>query len=268
MVSASTAAALRNDISSLQLRTDEFSASISALDQKLTDMRDLVEKTASRTAFIENILSSPLFDASQSASLVDLSGIDTDSLSVNSATISGTLTVLDRTILSDVGVTGVLTAGLMHFDGLASSINTVGEPLRLQTHGLFGLDILNGKVTIAANGDIETLGKVIAKEVEAEKLRTNKVEITTDEPIFVGDQEVEAASLSALPSASVGVVTIPAGQTQIQVKSSALSKESLIFATPNRPVPVGTERIDSTTFVIKLKTPETAPLKVNWWIVN
>jgi hypothetical protein len=125
--------------------------------------------------------------------------------------------------------------------------------LKIQSDGFNGVDFINGKVTIATNGDMKVGGIVSAKAIKTEKL--NITEDTNSSP-------------SAVLSSSAGTVTIPAGDTTIDVNTSALTNKSLIFATPESPIGIGAKAIDSNTFRIKLQQVQTVDVKVNWWIVN
>jgi hypothetical protein len=83
-----------------------------------------------------------------------------------SPTVAGDLTVLGTTLLSDLWLTGKLTTGLLTLCGLAiqkdgtpaDEIHTLSGPLTPQSHGLAGLDILDGKVAIDQGGNL-TVGR-------------------------------------------------------------------------------------------------------------
>lgn len=54
----------------------------------------------------------------------------------------------------------------------------------------------------------------------------------------------------------------------LDVKTTALTSKSLIFATPDQPVTLGAKAKDSDTFIIKVRQSQSSDVKVNWWIVN
>jgi hypothetical protein len=216
------------------------------------------DKIASLEANLQMLMNNPLgnFTASTPAEL------NLDKIDIKDATIAGTLSVIGRTTVADLGVTGRMTIGLLGIDGLDAkngggyafaSINTSSGPLKIQSDGFNGVDFINGKVTIATNGDMKVGGIVSAKAIKTEKL--NITEDTNSSP-------------SAVLSSSAGTVTIPAGDTTIDVNTSALTNKSLIFATPESPIGIGAKAIDSNTFRIKLQQVQTVDVKVNWWIVN
>jgi hypothetical protein len=148
--------------------------------------------------------------------------------------------------LSDVGITGKMNIGLLSIDGLSengfATLNTTSGPLMIQSDGINGIDILGGKVVIAANGDITTKGEITVK----------KVNIDTTQ----------------VAGTSLGTVVIPAGKTSIDIDTTALTTKSKIFATPERAVAVGAKAKDSNTITIQLDIPTTIDTKISWWIIN
>jgi hypothetical protein len=242
--------ALTSRVASLEGKIDNMSSganlatsAFEGLNFKVASLESSLAFQASQSAFLLNIINNnPLlsFNASSAAAL------NIDSLDVKDATVSGTLAVLGRATFSDVGITGKITDGLLAINGLDAdgfaSINTTAGPLKLQSHGLFGLDILDGKVTIAANGDIKTQGAIAAKKYN-----------------------VDTADVSA---ASAGTLIIKAGQTAVDVNTAALTSKSLIFVTPDSPVLIGAKAKDANTFTIKLQKAQAADIKANWWIIN
>jgi hypothetical protein len=234
-----------------------FSDQIASISANISlGMQVVNDKIASQEAALQQLADLTAQLSSYNASSAAQLGLD--QLTVNTATISGTLNVLGRTTLNDLGVTGNITAGVMTINGLdtngQASINTVGD-LKLQDQGLGGIDIMAGKVKIDTDGNVNILNTLTAKVVNTQKLNIT----TTD----------DAASSSAVLSASLGTITIPAGDTQAIATTSALTSKSSIFATPqDTPVAISTEKTAANTFLIKIAAPQDEDLKVNWWIVN
>ncbi len=104
-----------------------------------------------------------------------------EKLDTKNATVSDTLSVLGRTTLSDVGITGKVTIGLMNINGLddegTATINTASGPLRIQSDGFNGVDFLNGKVAIDTQGNLKVNGNAFfAKDVTVKgKLAANVI---------------------------------------------------------------------------------------------
>jgi hypothetical protein len=117
--------------------------------------------------------------------------------------------VIGQTLLTDVGITGTVTDGVMTINGLdeneQASINTVGN-LKLQNEGAGGIDILSGKILIDTNGNFVSQGQVTAMKYN------------------VNTSNVQSASLGR------GIITF--GQTQAVINSTAVTNNSEIFITP------------------------------------
>ena len=236
---ASTSAKLNaqnNTISSLV-------AQVASLSAKLTDSQQSTVPTASSEGvFALSNLSDQISGLKKQLLDTNL----TNALASQDATISGTLNVLGKTTLNELGVTGNITDGVMTLSGLDengnASINTVGD-LKLQNHGAGGIDILSGKIKIDTNGNFISKGELTVKKIN------------------IDTKDVLAASL--------GTITIHAGDTQAVATTSALTKNSHLFATPqNNPVGVATKKTGKDTFIIKIASPQDEDVKIDWWIVN
>ncbi len=205
----------------------------------LTQRVDTLETNASSSAFMT---SAPGGFVSSSAAELDLEKLD-----VNKLTVTDTLAVVGRTTLADVGVTGKVNIGLLSIEGLddegSAAINTSVGTLRLQSNGLNGIDILNGKMTIDAKGNLKTVGEITAK----------KVNIDTEE----------------VASASLGEVILKSGQTKVTVKTTALSEKSKIFVQAEEvPVTTAVKKVSKDTFEIRVRSAEDSDVSLSWWIVN
>jgi uncharacterized coiled-coil protein SlyX len=233
-----------DDQTSLETQMAEFETRLAALESQ-------VNAADTAIASISAQLLQQISDASLTPDDTKLSSEEIPLLNAQTATVSGTLMVLGKTTMADLGLTGNLSVGLLSIDGLEGSINSLGNPLKLQSlAGAGNLDIFNGQVIIEEKGNIKTLGEITAK----------KYNVDLDES--------PTASLSGVLSASAGKAVILAGKTKLTIQTTALTSKSLIFVTPEMPVAVGTKKTDATHFEITLKQPETSDLKVSWWVVN
>jgi len=225
----------------LSSRLDQISSESANLNSQLPQLSILNSKVASLEAQFETLNSKlSVMNASSSSEL------SIESLNINGSTVTDSLNVLSYATINELSVTGNITAGLLKIKGLDNgyaSINTLNGDLKLQSDGLGGIDILNGKITIDTSGNITTTAEITAK----------KYNVDTED----------------VASASLGTITIPAGDTQISASTSALTTNSRIFATPDAlPVAISTKKTGSNTFIIKIASPQAEDLKVNWWIVN
>jgi len=165
------------------------------------------------------------------------------SSSADTLTLTNALVVTGKTTLSDVGITGTAQAGLLTIDGLNGTVNTLAGNLKLQSNGLNGIDLENGKVTIDTSGNIMTKGNVTVKK------------ITIDESDPAGS--------------TTGDVTLPAGRIDIQVNTTAITERSKVFITPNLPVLFGVvKKTVGHSFTIRLDKAATQDIIFSWWVLN
>jgi hypothetical protein len=183
-----------------------------------------------------------------------------NSFTFEDASVSGELNVLGRTVLSDTSVTGKFTTGLLTVNGLddsvatpAATLNTLSGPLMIQSTGLQGIDLLNGKITIDTSGNLVSTGDITAKTIHADEADFGKLNIQAEDTA----------------AASVGEATIPAGQTSIVITTSAVTDKSKIFVTPHTPVVYGvTSRLEGKSFTITIDKPLNKDLVLDWWVLN
>ena len=230
-------------LDALSGRVDIVNEDLSGLKLDHTALRDRVASLEGDLALLASgsAALNPTPEASSSAEL----GLD--KLDANDVAITNSLSVGGRTTLADVGITGRMNIGLIAIEGLSENgfgtINTTSGPLKLQSDGFNGVDILDGKVVIEANGNMKVDGTVTVK----------KLNVDTED----------------VAGASIGEATIPAGETGVTVDTAALTSKSKIFVTPiDSPVATAAKKTGTDTFDIKISTPQLTDLKLNWWIVN
>ena len=229
---------------------------------QFTQLQTQVSSISAQLGKIDD-LSRQLADLQKQTTLIQtIQGIGTQAAVLGAATTSGdttvggNLSVSGRTLLSDVGITGQITDGLLAINGMdtstatnAATINTLSGPLKIQSLAINGVDFLNGKVTIDTNGNIVTQGDITAKAINAEKINLKDS----------GD------------SPSVGEATIPAGQTSVEVKTSAVTEMSKIFVTLKtleEATLVVTHQDSGKSFTVELAKPTNKDTKFNWWVIN
>jgi hypothetical protein len=199
---------------------------------RFVTLESLAQQAGATSALIEQLLNSPLLSASDSGTFGSHS-------SVESLEVGDKLQVLGHTTLSNLGVTGNITAGVLTIDGLEGSVNTVGQPLRLQNLGVAGIDILNGRITVDIDGNLRSKGQITVKKLNID----------------------EAGK-------SIGDAVIPAGQLSVDVPTTVLTSRSRVFVTSENPAAIGARKLTDTKFRIELKSALDEDIKVNWWIVN
>ncbi|HJZ04942.1 MAG TPA: hypothetical protein VJ327_03685, partial [Patescibacteria group bacterium] len=84
---------------------------------------------------------------------------------------------------------------------------------------------------------------------------------------FIKTDEIEAGKVK-VSAPSVGVVTIPAGETVFLVEYLEITPDSKVFVTPEEPLPLGVTIKEGEGFEIKLREPLETDLKVSYWVIN
>ena len=168
--------------------------------------------------------------------------------------INDSLSVLGKTTVADLGVTGNISVGLLSIDGLDTSdgsgnafasLNTSSGPLKIQSFGFNGVDFENGQLTIDPSGNLITQGTVTAQKYN-----------------------VDTSNVAA---ASLGTATLPAGETSVTINTTSVTSKSEIFVTPksttDQPLSV-TEQNVGQSFTVSTSTPASKDIQFNWWIIN
>ncbi|MFA6005574.1 MAG: hypothetical protein WC775_03780 [Patescibacteria group bacterium] len=200
--------------------------------------------------------------ASLEAVLQAQAGTDSGSLHTNRtetniiASATG-LTFLGDTTAYELNVINKFTLGLLSIESGASasgSIQTVIEPLKLQADALGNLEIMGSSIII------DTAGNMLVKEtLTARNLKTNQLTIL----------EEKEASSGAVLSSSAGKSEILIGELSVIATTSALTEQSLIFATPeNMPVSVAAKRDGDNRIELSIASPLSKVLKISWWVIN
>jgi len=217
-------------------------ASPAVSEQSVVTLQTSLQSLADRVTALEKqvpLQSAPI-SASLSAALTGV-GLSTG----NDATISGSLIVQGRTTLNDLGVTGTINAGLLSIHGLDGTIDAIGNTLKLQSLGTGSIDLLAGKVTVDASGNIVAKGEITAKK------------FTIDE--------------SDPASASSGNGILKSGSTAVTIKTTAVHAKSHLFVTPrvktNRVLGVSSES-DGISFTVEVVDAPATDIPFDWWIVN
>ncbi len=237
------------------INTLNYSTQFSNLSSTVTDLRTSVASITAQLTKVQSIddLTLQMTNLEKQVSiLTGISAIGSQSASIlgtttTDATISGNLSVAGKTLLTNLGVTGTISAGVLTVKGLDetgnASINTLSGPLKLQSDGINSVDIANGKVVIDPIGDLKTVSGITAKKYNVDTSDTN--------------------------AASVGEGIIPAGKTEVIIKTSAVSGNSRIFVTPHTPALLGViSQVKGQSFTVMLDKAQTTDIHFDWWIIN
>ncbi|MEK7559377.1 MAG: MerR family DNA-binding transcriptional regulator [Patescibacteria group bacterium] len=247
---------VQNRVSTAETTLSVLGDRTSTAESQIESLQNSVANLASQSAFLTEMLASMSGEqASGSGSFASLTDLD-----IENATISGDLNVLGRTTVTDLGVTGNISSGLLSIHGLdtdvnpsagsgqvaAATINSIGD-LYLQNNGLGGINILSGKVKIDTQGNIRTEGEITARKI--------KIDTTTD-----------------TASKSLGTGTIAAGDTEIEILTTAVTNKSKIFLTPTSSTG-GEQLIVSSKqtgvgFTVSIVSPVSSNIKFDWFIID
>ena len=222
-------------------------------------------------------IAEPVLSGAKDLSRNDI--LDLGNVDIKDATISGTLAVLGRTTLTDLGVTGNINAGLLSINGLdeitsevcsgrsltsevgrcvGTTINTLSGSLYLQSLGLGGIDILAGKITIDTKGNVKISGDInVAGNIEAEgTVTTRQLNIDTKDKT----------------AASIGSGILKALETYVTISSTSATENSKIFITSTTPTGNQSLYVRRKTpgvgFVVAVEEPYQKDIVFDWWIVN
>ncbi len=216
------------DLSRLETRTTSLEAEIASLSARLTAMV-LGASTASTSALVEN------------------------QTSVSDLIVSNTANI------NNLGVTGSITAGLLSISGMdelgGSSINTLVEPLKMQSLRGGAIEMMGGDFRIGTDGTVTIAGTVEAQTVKAETVQTKAIEVDRSEK----------------EDATAGTSTIKPGETSVVIKTTAVKADSLIFVTEKTEqfaTMIVTQQKDGESFTVKIKEAASGDVTFNWLIVK
>jgi len=162
------------------------------------------------------------------------------------------LKVMGGAVLGETSIVGDLSVGLLRFGDLESSINALGEPLKIQNNfGARVVEIFGGKITLDPNGDIRTVGKLFAKEIEVKELKVEK--------------------LVAVEGVNAGSGAIKAGESSTSVETVSVTSSSKIIITATRvtrqPLAVSEKEMGK-GFTVGVAEPVLEDLPFDWWIID
>jgi len=128
--------------------------------------------------------------------------------------VLNSLSVFGKSTMSDIGITGIISQGLLTINGLntdlataSATINTITNDLYLQNQLLGGINILNGRILIDKDGNLVSLNTISAKTIQFEELKST--------------------------SSSSGRGIIVANTTSVDILSPLIKDSSKILVTPS-----------------------------------
>jgi len=214
-------------------------------DQKRQEQIDIVRQGISeKSSLVEKVRDLPNDLWTKLVELLNTNNYPSPTSEVSGDKILEDLTFGGKTVVKDLGITGKISSGLLAIEGLSDSqtatINTLSNDLYIQNEGIGGVNFLSGKVTIDRNGN----------------LKVTKLMVDT----------------SQSSSSSLGSGTISAGNTVLDVQTSAVTQVSKVFIT-------ATSETGGQALVVKSKTkgvgfrvvvekPHASNITFDWFIIN
>lgn len=217
---------------------EELAAQLATTSAQLELLSSKTASMEAEMARIQDRISTDLFSDASSSALLASSEAQLD-----------TLMVLQSANINNLGVTGTITAGVLSIEGYdatgTAAINTLASPLKLQSLGLNGIELVAGNVSIDPSGNIVTKGTIT----------TEKVILDT------ADKE----------SASIGRSSIPAGETAVVVQTTAVTEKSHFFVTPRTVTTLDlivTNVISGESFTVEIPEADTEEIRFDWMITD
>lgn len=204
---------------------------VDSLEKKLNDLEKIsYQPTASQTAFLQV--------ASSSANLSNLGS--TIPAVFDSAIISNNLTVLGKTNLNSLGVTGDINAGVLVMNGLdlngGANIYTLSGALKIQASALGDIELMNDLV------HLDTKGNVRLKE---------------------GDIVLEKGKIQGNDSFT-GSATVPHGKTKVVITKAWDESPASIIATPTYNTRTWVSDISKSGFTINVDSSNNLDQPIYW----
>ena len=277
--------------------SEVFAAKISSLRDEIKNMIIDSQEVATPSAIA---LEASTWDSSIAT---DSANLDLDNLTLNDNLVVGAmLTVNGQTMLTSANISDILTVGQI---ALADNIlETTSDNLYFQPSGLGTIHFLNDRLVlnsdgaVTINGNVTINGSLVANllktdEIETKKLTAEKINIATESalPIIASDASGSAtatASAELASNATVGAITLAAGQTEVILNNSRLTNNSMVYLTPtgstnNQVVYLKSKFISPTpsviasdsaaisvpsSFTIAIDQALDHDITVNWWLIN
>lgn len=231
--------------------------------------------------------------ATDSASLETLAVSDlyvTNQAAFNSLSLSQSLTVGSDLVISSIG--NSLENGNWQIE---NSLNSLSAPLRIQSLAMAPVEIMAGLVTVDTLGNVQISGNLyVAGEITTEKgLKVQGPDskdplasidasgsgvfanLTADKFVIAGSQATTSTTLLeglvTETNSTIGSGIIPAGVSEITIKSPKITDYTLVYVTPTS---------ETQNYVLYIKEKGQGYFKVgfnktldidvsfNWWVIE
>ncbi len=220
-----------------------------------------------------------------------LNQVTTDQSILLAATSGANLTAsgsanLSNLIASDLYITGhAAISSLLVNDNLSvGNINSLSEPLQLQSLAMAPIEIMAGLVTIDTKGNVQIAGNLnVGGKITTPEIDTGTINATgsatfsslSTTGLVIGAPDATVSGVVAngeiTTNSTVGKAVIPAGVSEITIKNPKVTDYTLVYVTPTSPTQNNVLYIKSKQagqFVVGFTDPITVDTSFNWWIVQ
>jgi hypothetical protein len=264
---------------------------------KISSLRDEVKSIIAARTATESALLAESHDWMTSIAS-DSAKIDGDLALSDNLIVGAKLMVNGDSQLGNAFISGTFTAGEIAIKD--NIMETTAAALYIQPSGSGSVDIMNGTLVVAENGDVQingsltvhgslfasllkadeiTTNKLTATDSNLSDIQSNKINIATDSAstVIASDNQINLATNSAQlnSNATAGTTTLPASKTELIIHTDKLTPNSMVYLTPvgstqNQVVYVKNKVADGSDnyFTIAIDQPLTQDIQVNWWIIN
>ena len=246
------------------------------MSNKISSLRDEI-KSFIASASAAQATPSAIAIASESwdtSVATDSAQLTLDNLTLTGDLVIGAqLTVTGQTLLKTAAISDMLTVGQIALKD--NILETTADTLYIQPSGLGAVNILNGRLVVNSDGNININANVtVSGSLVADLLKASEIETQTltTEKLNIG---IATTSPEASPSsdnnATAGFITLATGQTEVTINNSRLTANSMVYLTPNGSTQNQVPYIKNKTednFTIAIDSPLDHDIDINWWLIN
>jgi hypothetical protein len=180
---------------------------------------------------------------------------------VNRVNLYGDLNVFGDATVNELTSLSSITTGLLTFNGEDNSINVIGgEALKIQNKlGAGGIEFLDGKLVMTADGSLISEGDIKARKVAAEEFAVK------------GAATVNQGGNVTPTDATIGEGAIETGTKKVTIENTHVDADVKIFVTATSDTGgqalVVTEKADG-SFAVSVKNTALQDITFDYWIVK
>jgi excisionase family DNA binding protein len=218
--------------------------------KRIEDIEEVLRKVEENQVMMQEAGTWTVATATNSA---DISKVGFEELYVTGIAAINSLSIAESALIgSDMALSPI-----------DNSINTLKEPLRIQSFGLANIEIMKGLITIDTDGNTKFAGNVeIAGDLTINKLTVLGEKTATGSADIVNEVKTNA---------SAGRAKLAGDSEKIKITNPNITPDSLIYLTPlsdtgNKVLYVKSQ--EDGFFEVGFNSPVENDTQFNWWIVD